>query len=349
MTVEPWYATREDVKDALDSKATARDNRRVDDAIAAASRSVEGLCHRRFYPVLGSRSWDWPNAQRAAAWRLWLDDSELIELTSISSGGVPINTADVLLEPNRTGPPYNRIELNLGTSTAFGGGATTQQDITVTGLWGYRNQESPAGTAAAGSGSTSATLTVTDSAPIGVGTVLRAGTERLIVTGRRMTDTGQTLQGDLAASAAAVTVPVADGTGYQVGEVLLVGGERLLIVDIAANTLVVKRSWDGSTLAAHTTGAPLYAPRTLTVTRGALGTLAATIADGAPIVRWDPPPLVRQLVTAEALVMVLQGSAGWARTAGTGDHQREVTGRGIAQLRDQVYTEHGRKARVRGI
>ena len=344
-----WYATREQVKHALDSKATARDDQRIDTAIAAASRGIEGLCHRRFYPVVASRSWDWPNAQGAAAWRLWLDDSELIDLTSITSGGRPIDTTTVLLEPNRTGPPYNRIELNLGDSAAFGGGPTTQRDITITGLWGYRDDESPAGTAATGAGSTATSLTVTDAASVGVGTVLRAGTERLIVTGRRMADTGQSLQADLATAASAVTVQVADGSGYQVGEVLLVDGERMLIVDIAANTLVVKRAWDGSVLAAHTTGATIHAPRTLTVTRGALGTAAAGITAGDPLVRWDPPPLVNELCVAEALVIVLQGSAGWARTAGTGEAQREVTGRGLAQLRDQMYTVHGRHLRHRSV
>ncbi|NUP18438.1 MAG: hypothetical protein HOZ81_20605 [Streptomyces sp.] len=351
-----WYATREDITSALDLKETARSNPQVDRVIEAASRDVEGLLHRRFYPEIATRYFDWPD-QYARPWRLWLDDSELISLTSIASGGTSIPTSNINLEPNRNGPPYNRIELRIDTDAAFGGGQTTQRDITITGLWGYSTTESPAGAVAAGIGSSATTLTVNSAAGIGVGQLLRIGSERLIVTDRTMTSTGQTLQTPLTAAKNNETVAVGSGAAFAVGEVILLDAERMLITDIAGNTLVVKRSWDGSTLATHA-GSTIYAARSLTVSRAALGTTAAAIAQDATIYRWEPPGPVRALTIAEAVTTLLQESSGYARTTGVGTTTRNVGGGTVAKtiygvgldaLREQAYTSHGRKVRIRGV
>ncbi|PZT70196.1 hypothetical protein DN402_31755 [Streptomyces sp. SW4] len=132
--MDPVYATREEVQRALDVEPTARSARQIDRALQSASRSVDALCHRRFFPWQGVRRFDWPDSQYRPSWRLWLDDNELISLTSLTSGGQTIATGDVLLYP-AGGPPYNRIETSLGSSAAFGGGDTHQQDIAITGLW----------------------------------------------------------------------------------------------------------------------------------------------------------------------------------------------------------------------
>ncbi|MEU3161786.1 hypothetical protein ABZ753_30940 [Streptomyces griseoincarnatus] len=351
----PVYATREDVQRALDIKLTARNAGQIDRALQSASRSVDGLCHRRFYPQVATRSFNWPDSQYRPSWRLWLDDSELISLTSITSGGQTIATGDVLLEPNRSGPPFNRVEINIGSSAAYGGGSTHQRDITITGLWGYRDDETTTGALAAAVASASAsTLTVDGeaSALCGVGSVIRVGAERMLVTGRTMTDTGQTVGGaGLTAQANSVTLTVADGSAFAVDEVLLIDGERILIVDIAGNTLVVQRAWDGSVLAAHTAGTSIYAARSLTVTRGALGTTATTHSDAAPVYRWDPPGLVRDLTIAEAINRVLQEQAGYSRTSKTssGSKSTAVETLSLESLRSQTYDEHGRKARHRGV
>ena len=57
---QPWYATREQVKRALDSAETARNNAQVDRAIASASRTIEAQMHRRFYPWDGIRYFGYP-------------------------------------------------------------------------------------------------------------------------------------------------------------------------------------------------------------------------------------------------------------------------------------------------
>ena len=346
----PWYASREEIKAELDVKETARSNARIDRALADATEAVHGLCHRVFYPVQETRYFDWPNGQYARPWRLWLDANELISVTTLTSGGVTIPSTDYFLEPNQYGPPYNRIEIDLDSSAAFGGGGTHQRAIAITGLFGYRNDETTTGTTVEALDASEASIDVdaTTSATVGVGNLLRIDDERVIVTSRSNLDTGQTLGGSgLTNQNNAVTVTVQSGAVFAAGEAILIGGERMRVDDIAGNTLVVTRAWDGSTIAAHSVGATIYAPRTLTVARGALGTTAAAHNTAATVYRWDPPGPVRQLCVADAVTDLMQGRSGYARTAGAGESEREVAGRGINDLRKRVYASHARKGRTR--
>lgn len=349
-----WYATREDVMRALDVKTTARNSRQIDRALESASRGVEDLCHRKFAPMTATRHFDWPDSQYRPSWRIYLDDSQLISLTSATAGGESLDTASLLVEPIRTGPPYSRIEVNLGSSAAWSSGDTHQRAIAITGLWGYRNTETTVGavTEALDDSETAVNVNAAASAELGVGSILRIDSERMLVTGRSMADTGQNVGGSgLTAQANSVTLTVTDGTAFAVDETLLIESERMLIVDIAGNSLTVQRAWDGSVLATHTAGTDIYAPRTLTVSRGALGTSAATHADASTVQRWDPPGLVRDLVIAEAENRLLQEQAGYARTAkaSSGSKSSTVEALSLDPLREQVYNAHGRKGRVRGV
>ncbi|MEV7154909.1 hypothetical protein AB0N77_09820 [Streptomyces misionensis] len=348
-----WYATREEIKAELDVKETSRSNARIDRAIEDASRRIDGMMHRTFAPVTATRYYDWP-ARPAAGYTPWilrLNDSELIAVSELTSGGRAIPDGDYNLEPNRSGPPYTRIEINLATSAAYGGGPTYQRDVTVTGLWGYRNTEAAAGALAEDLDATKTDIDVdgATSAAVGVGSILRIDSERVIVTERRQLDTGQALGADLTNQNNAVTVTVTDGTAFAAGEVVLIDAEKMLIEDIAGNQLIVRRAWDGSTIAAHTSGTAIYSPRTLVVTRGALGTTASAHATAAVIYQWTPPGGIRQLCIAETVTDLLQGRSGYARTAGAGENEREASGRGLADLRNSAYTTYGRKARTRGV
>ena len=171
----------------------------------------------------------------------------------------------------------------------------------------------------------------------------------MIVTDRAQLTTGQTLGADLTNQNNGTLVQIQNGTQAAAGEVILINSEKMLVEDIAGNTLIVRRAWDGSTIAAHTAGAPIYAPRTLTVTRGALGTTADSHGSGSTVYAWRPPGPVRQLTIAEALTDLLQGRSGYARTSGSGENEREASGRGLADLRASAFIECGRKARVRSV
>ena len=354
--VEPVYTTRENVKRSLDIAETSRSNTIIDRHIRAASRDVEGLCHRRFYPQTATRYFDWPNNQGAPAWQLWLEDSELISITTLSSGGTTIASTGYLLEPNRTGPPYNQLSINIGTSASFGGGSTYQRDITVTGLWGYTNDETDIGTVVEALDATETGIDVSSaaSAAIGVGSIIRIDSERMQVTGRTQITTGQTLSTSLTAAQNIVTVAVPDGTQFTVDEVILLDSERMLIVDISGNNLTVIRGWDGTVLAAHTSGITIYAQRTLTVSRGALGTTAATHTTATAINLWNPPSGIEEYTTAFAHSNLMQEKTGWFRTMSAssnfgGTARRSASMESLMDLQTRVYRQYGRKARTRTV
>jgi len=345
----PWYATRGDVKGALDVKETARANVLVDRAAASGSRAVESLLSRVFYPTTATRYFDWPNDQYARPWRLWLNDNELLSVTTLTSGGTTIGASGYFLEPANYGPPYDRVEINLASASAFTTGSTHQRAIAITGVWGYDNRTAPAGALAGAINASVTTVAVTDSSLVDAGSLLLADTERLMVTGQAMITTGQTLQtATLASSAAATTVAVTTGSGYAVGETILIDSERMLIVDIASNSLTVRRSWDGSTLAAHTSGATIFAPRSLTVTRGATGSTAASHLDAAPLTTQLYPSLVRELAIAEAVNLLRQEGSAYSGTVGA-DPAQSASGGGLGSIRAMAYAQYGRKARQRAV
>lgn len=345
-----WYATREDVLGAFDVKQTTRNKRYVDQALEAASRSVEGLCHRRFFPVQATRMFDWPPRAGMTPWILRLNDQELASVSALSSGGRTITADEYNLEPNTSGPPFNRVEIRLSSDGSFGGGPTYQRDIQIVGVWaGAPVTEATAGSVASALDGTATTVDVTGavSAAVGVGSILRLDSERMIVTERRQLNTGQT--GTLGGSKSDVTLPVVNGAAYAVDEVLLLDSERIRIDDIAGNTVTVERAYDGTVLAAHT-GAPIYAPRTLVVTRGVLGTTAAAHAFNAVAYEWRSPGLVRQLTKAEAITQLTQERSGWFLKASTsGNSAGKVSVDALEMLRDQTRTAYGRKARTRAV
>jgi hypothetical protein len=350
MAAEVWYATVEQVKDAGDFAETARSNTKIAEELAASSRDAESLTHRVFYPTYATRYKAWPSLQTARSWRLWLDGDELVSLDTLTSGGTEIVAADYFLEPANTGPPYNRIEIDLSSTAGLSTGATAQRSVAMTGTFaGCRIDERAASATAEALDATETGVDVTDSSDIGVGTIIKVDTERMVVTGRTMVTTGQTTTGSLAAATNVVTVPVSDGTAFFGDETILVDSERMRIIDIAGNNLTVKRAWDGTVLAAHNTAATVYAPRSLTVERGALGTTAATHLTAATVYRYVPPALVTRFTIANTLVGLANRSAAYARVVGSGDNQREARGRALEQVRDQLYDAHARKVRMRGV
>lgn len=343
-----WYCTREDVKAATDMKEAARNNAQIDRAIDAASRAVEGLTHRKFYPEIDTRYFDWPNYQYASSWRLWLDANEVISVTSLTSGGTVVSSDDYFLEPNQYGPPYSNIQIDLGSSASFNSGNTRQRSIGVTGLFGYREDLSNATTLAASASDSATSLSVASSNRLGVGSILKVDSEYIVVTEKLMSDTGQNLQTPLSAVNNDTLVSVSDGSLFAAGDAILLDSERMLVVDVAGNSLVVKRAWDGTALASHT-GSDVYAQWTLRVERGAFGSTAAAHEDDSVVKEFEVPGLIKQLTVAEALNSMLQESGGYARSTGTESNEATYVGRGIEAIRNQVRMTYGRKARIRGV
>lgn len=340
-----WYCNREDVKSSLDIPITAGRNGQIDREIEASSRLIEGRMHRVFYPTIATRYFDRPPANSAKPWRLWLDeDDELVSVLTVTAGGVEIPGSDYFLGPANDGPPWLYIELDQDGDTPSWdtNGTGSQRDIVITGTFGWREDSEAAGALAAAVGTTTtATITVSDSAAIGVGQLIKIGSERMIVTGKSLVDTTQNLSGTLASDSAAKTVLVGSGAAFTAGETILLDAERMLIEDIAGNNLIVKRAVDGSALAAHT-ASDVYAARSLTVQRGVLGTTAATHSSADAITRHVVPGPVRAWCIAETLNSLLQQSAGYSRVVGSGEGQREASGKGLDDLREEAFLACGR-------
>lgn len=346
--MEPCYATREAVMAAMDTPEPARAAAQVDRAVQAASRAVDGLCKRLFYPRVQTIRFDWPNRQTAEAWRVWFYANDLYRLDALTAGGVAIPTGDVILEPNWAGPPYTSLQTSLATSSALQAGATWQQAIAVTGLWGYMTSTTTAATTVGTTTTGAGTVTVTGTPGIGVGSTLQLDQELVIVTGRQYTSAGA-LTGAVAASSSVTLLPLASTTGWSAGDWALVDAERCRVDDVTPTGLIVRRASDGTTLAAHSSGATVYAPWVLVVQRASLGSTAASHPAGTAVVSWRAPSQVEEYVVAHALNEVLDERSGFARaySGGSGGTAVPVSRRSLESLERDLYTNYGRQARTR--
>lgn len=126
--------------------------------------------------------------------------------------------------------------------------------------------------------------------------------------------------------------------------------------------MTVKRSWDGTTIATHSSGT-IYADRQLTVIRGACGTTPTTHADNAAISVFVYPGLVKTQALAEAVIGITQEPSAYAFDlesrsrveqnvyggTGHGQQREPAVGIGIGDLRDRCAARFGRQMRSRVI
>lgn len=339
MITEPVYITRDVVITATDVKSSGHTNDLIDLVCQSASRQVDREAHRRFYPEVATRRWDWPNFQYADPWQLYLEDDEIISLTSFTAGGTAIAADDIILRRSdgKDEAPYNILEIDLSGSAALASGTTFQQALVAVGLFGHSNNTVSQGTITTSPGASTATVAVSDST-IGVGAQIIIGTERLLVRDKAMLDTAQNTTGALTANKGDTLVGVGSGSAFTRNEIILIEAEKMRVSEIAGNNLIVERAWDGTVLAAHLTNQDVYAPRTATVTRGFLGTTAAahTAADAVSV--WVPPSMAAEYALALALNDKRLATLGYSPGL-TGNKE-------LQEKREAFYGAYGRKARL---
>lgn len=344
-----WYCRREDVQQVLDAPATSRINWQLDRLIESKSRAIEERLHREFAPTLATRYFPFPNDQMGRSWRIWLDRDELISANTVTSGGHTVSS--YYLEPANIGPPYDRLEVNLGSTSSFDTGSTYQRNIAINGIFaGAPVEDRSIGALSSTLGNTvGATANATWTTPrFGVGDVLLIDSERVTITGRNMSSSAQTLQTPVGASTAETTIAVTSGASFLADTVLLLDSERMLVVDVAGNNLIVKRAWDGSVLASHS-GSTIYTYTGITLDRAQLGTTIASHSSSTTIYQWQVPGPVRQLCVAEVLNAFEQEASGYARSIGSGDNVRNAMGVGIEDIRRDVMQSHGRQLRMSAV
>lgn len=314
---------------ATDTHTTANLNAAVDRVLQTVSRNIERTFHRHFYPLTETVTW----AFSGGGTGFWLD-RDLLSISSATVDDTSQTVSEIELYPSHYGPPYSWVGL-MGA------------EVVITGDWGYSNTTETAGTITANIASGTVTsASCSDSSKVGVGDLITIDSERLIVTGRAIADTGVDLAADLTADSSDDQLTV-DGAGVLAGETITVDSERMFVVEVVSSTVLnVVRSYDGSALATHdgtSTPADVYAPRTLTISRAAAGSTAATHTSGASITRNTPPAPVVSLCLAEAEVMLAQERAQYARTVGSGEGEREAAGKGLADAREQAATYKRRR------
>lgn len=344
------------MKASLEVHTTSYADPLIDRKLDAASRSVEAQTHRRFYPELKTVKFDYPAYQYAPTWRLWLGDNEIITKDGmiLQSGGVTIDNDDILLRRSdgKNEPPFTHLELNTSSAAALSAGATSQEATLLTALFGYQYEWQSGGELSAG---IDASVTIVDMIPlnsyfdVGVGSLIMVGTERMLVTNRRLLDTTQNLQSTMDASKADTIVDVTDGTTFAPDEIIMIDAERMRIVDIAGNNLIVQRAFDGTNLQTHSASADVYSMRRFTVQRGALGSTAAAHNSGDDVSVFQFPGLVEELTNAETIVMLEQSAGAYASTVGSGDSGRDSVGKGLPEIQARCWQAHARKSRIGAI
>jgi hypothetical protein len=135
-----------------------------------------------------------------------------------------------------------------------------------------------------------------------------------------------------------------------IGETITIGSERMLVEDITSG-LLVQRAVEGTTLAAHTTGAGVWAYRTWTVERGAFGSTAAAHLTSAAVSRYRPPALIEEYALAHTLHTLQQQRQGYVGVVRQGQETsgHTVTDRALVALEQQIYGTFGRQARTRAV
>jgi hypothetical protein len=352
----PCYATRGEVRRAMEIKIAAYDNDRIDRAILAASEDAEALTQRRFYPLDTTNYFDWPNFQYTYPWKLYLDQYELAaQPTQLSSGTytsspVVIPSTSYILCPVNEGPPWFWIELRRDLSVSFGYNTTPQNDIAITGTFGYWMQQHQAGSVAVQCNAGDSVITVTDGSHIGAGDVLICGGERMIVYDEAYIDSTVPYSGLSQAKANDNMVQVPSGSSFFYNEVLLVDNEYIMVEYVSGTNLIVKRGWEGSLLNSHS-GGTLWVKRQFSVLRGQLGTTAATHTPGATLTVSEVPALVREYTIAAACVWLVQEHGAYGGESGpAGGGTSPAAGPGLPDVREWLCSSRfTRKARTRVI
>lgn len=129
MAVGDPYVTAQELKDSISREDTAADTD-IERAVEAASRAIEEVTRRRtFWKSAGDET----RKYTANSCQLVVVD-DLVTLTTLTSDGTAVDTADLVVEPLNAeddGRPHTRIEVPDGLLS------TKRGKIEVTGIWGW--------------------------------------------------------------------------------------------------------------------------------------------------------------------------------------------------------------------
>jgi hypothetical protein len=153
--------------------------------VLAASREVELRFGRGFFPYQGMNAYRWPPFAVAYSWEVWTDD-DILSVTNVAVaagglGAVPVALTNYYLEPQQSGPPYSRIEVDLSSTDVLQAGPTPQRSVQITGQWGYCATLAPAGLLTSGINASVTALTVSTPVTVNQGDVIVIDSEAIYV------------------------------------------------------------------------------------------------------------------------------------------------------------------------
>lgn len=278
--------------------------------IRAASEWIEGEIGT-FIPITATRSFD-GNGKR----HLFLDPP-LLSVTSITHDGDTLAASDYLLYPRDRhweDGPYTRISIDPDAS----GISVWKREldvVSIVGEWGrYDKSEATGATVQDNPLSDSATtLEVDDASLVTPGESLLIEDEQILVTGYSGsgTDTAKNLAADVGANDGSLTLET--GHGLNAGEILRINSEQFYVSGlVGATTVLVKRAWNATKRATHSSGGDVFVYRTFSIDRAINGTTAASHTQNTAISRYVAPGPIAYLATQIASLMIRKASTGYA-------------------------------------
>ena len=161
-------------------------------------------------------------------------------------------------------------------------------------------------------------MLVDNGAKVSPGMIVEIDSEKMLITGwGDPTEEVAYLDGALAVNAEQVSLD--DATDLNAGEIIRVTFEQMKIKEKRQDLLSLKRSWNGSGKAAHADLDPVDVYRTVTLERAINGTTAAAHTSGASITRYVPPDDIRFLAVEIATLMVNKAASGFQGRIGKAD------------------------------
>lgn len=141
MTTPNAYCTLAEFKQYIthasaDLQPSASDDKLIERLVVRASRRIDDLMARRFYPRVETRSYDVPSGRD-----LWLYD-DLLEVTTLTNGDDnTIASTEYTLHPANEYPKY-KLVLTEATTYLWeeDSSSNSEQVIDVLGYWGYHDR-----------------------------------------------------------------------------------------------------------------------------------------------------------------------------------------------------------------
>lgn len=179
-----YYCTLAQIQAYLGlSSTTAADDALLFDTMKRASRAIDRICRRIFYPMTETRKFDHPDNVE------WLPlRADLLACTTLVIDSETVPSTEYYLKPSNA-KAYQWIELKKGGAYLFAWTETPQESISITGVWGWHDNYADAYEASGQTvanttqiSATGTTLAVAVATPFSVGQTLKIEDELVMVT-----------------------------------------------------------------------------------------------------------------------------------------------------------------------